>query len=235
MKEKETTDHISDLDLSLEPHSSGFGHTHDRVALFYDQLTDLISFLEVPKTKDHVLSILRPDRTILEVGCGNGRFSVACAKRANHIVSVDLSSTMIANAQSLARKENIQNIEFHAMNFLEYNTDELFDYVIIPYLCNVLPDENHVSHLLRHALQFLRPGGEIIIVDEMEPSHWFLRRMIHAARIPVIAFFKITTHIKFHPIHDLEMILTSLDLEIIEKKQFLFQYCSVLRGRMIHA
>ena len=43
-----------------------------------------------------------PDRTVLDVGCGTGRFSIALAQRNARVVGIDPAPTMLAIANRLA-------------------------------------------------------------------------------------------------------------------------------------
>jgi len=44
---------------------------------------------------------LNPEWTVLDVGCGTGRWSLYFASRVRHVVATDLSEAMIARARTL--------------------------------------------------------------------------------------------------------------------------------------
>jgi 2-polyprenyl-3-methyl-5-hydroxy-6-metoxy-1,4-benzoquinol methylase len=68
-------------------------------------------------------------RAFLDVGCGNGLYSVELAKKgARRVVGLDISPVMIGRCQQSARKEGLEDqLEFVQTDLLEYNTGEKFD------------------------------------------------------------------------------------------------------------
>jgi ubiquinone/menaquinone biosynthesis C-methylase UbiE len=69
------------------------------------------------------------DRTFLDVGCGNGLYSVELGKKgARHVVGIDISPVMIGRCQESARKEGMENrLTFLQTDLLEYEPDSDFD------------------------------------------------------------------------------------------------------------
>ena len=70
-------------------------------------------------------------KTVLDVGCGSGRFCLAYAERgARHVVGVDFAERMIDIANSLAEQVGVADrCEFRAGGFPEIiRPDERFDY-----------------------------------------------------------------------------------------------------------
>ena len=67
--------------------------------------------------------------TVLDVGCGSGRYSVTlAAEGARRVVGVDVSEEMIRLARSDAEAAGVgERCEFHRAAFLDFRTDETFD------------------------------------------------------------------------------------------------------------
>jgi 23S rRNA (uracil1939-C5)-methyltransferase len=55
----------------------------------------------------------RADR-VLDLFCGIGNFTLPLARRAAHVVGVELDAAMVAKARANAERNGIQNVEFHA-------------------------------------------------------------------------------------------------------------------------
>jgi ubiquinone/menaquinone biosynthesis C-methylase UbiE len=68
-------------------------------------------------------------RTFLDVGCGNGMYSVDLGKKgASRVVGLDISPVMIGRCEESARKENLQDrVTFVQTDLLEYKPDSKFD------------------------------------------------------------------------------------------------------------
>lgn len=85
--------------------------------------------------------------TVLDVGCGSGRYSLALAREgATRVVGVDVAPSMIALATEEAAKAGASSVcEFHTSAFLDFKTDEKFDVVVATGYFDYL--ENPVPHL----------------------------------------------------------------------------------------
>ena len=85
-------------------------------------------------TQDEIMAVslfkfgLRHTDTVLEIGCGTGKVSVAMAKRAKKVYALDKRPDAISVATETARQADVSNIEFsciEAMDFLK--NDVVFD------------------------------------------------------------------------------------------------------------
>ncbi|MBN3038757.1 MAG: class I SAM-dependent methyltransferase [Candidatus Omnitrophica bacterium] len=67
-------------------------------------------------------------KTILDVGCGSGRYSVALAKVGADVTGIDFSENMLAIARELARINDVsQMCKFIKADFLAYGFKDKFD------------------------------------------------------------------------------------------------------------
>lgn len=82
-------------------------------------------------TQDEILAVslckldLQPGDTVLEIGCGTGRVSVAMAGRAHHVSAIDLRPEAVAVSAENARAAGVTSIGFScsdALAFLEQDT-----------------------------------------------------------------------------------------------------------------
>jgi cobalt-precorrin-6B (C15)-methyltransferase len=75
---------------------------------------------------------LSPADTVLEIGCGTGKVSVAMAKRVKAVYALDRRPEAVAAAKKIAREEGVSNIEFFCIDALEYiNGERIFDRAFI--------------------------------------------------------------------------------------------------------
>ena len=96
---------------------------------------------------------------ILDLGCGEGGYSRALAKKGARLVSVDCSKRAIEYAVSLAKEEGLQIEHFiRNSNDLFDIGSEQFDIV----LCSMmLMDCEDFEGTLREAYRVLKPGGKL--------------------------------------------------------------------------
>ena len=89
-------------------------------------------------TQDEIMAVslfklgLRSTDTVLEIGCGTGKVSIAAAQQAKKIVSLDKRPGAITTAQEAAEKSGIKNIEFFCTDAFDYlASDRIFDCAFI--------------------------------------------------------------------------------------------------------
>jgi len=70
--------------------------------------------------------------SILDIGCGTGRYSIECARRgASRVVGIDFAPSMIEFSREIARQMNADDkCEFICDDFLTYSFGESFDIVL---------------------------------------------------------------------------------------------------------
>jgi len=68
-------------------------------------------------------------KSVLDLGCGSGRYSVEFAKRgAKRVVGIDLAESMIRLAEAIAGEQKVNDVcEFHAGDFFAYPLEKEFD------------------------------------------------------------------------------------------------------------
>jgi len=146
------------------------------IAQRYDRIAGLIGFIDwllfVPphfRKRAARRLALKPGDRVLEIGCGTGRnfpYLREAVGPGGQIYGVDLSAGMLAKAQELCEQQRWTNVEVVQDDAAEYVAPEPLDGVLFGLSYNTMP---HHLTVLRHALQQLRPGGRIVIMDGKLP------------------------------------------------------------------
>src|SRR3989344_3579136 len=68
------------------------------------------------------------NKTVLDIGCGPGHYSIILSKMGAKVTAIDISKEMIQEAKKNAEKLNTKNIKFFVENFLNSNFKNKFDY-----------------------------------------------------------------------------------------------------------
>ena len=108
-----------------------------RRAETWDKAADFWRTLPIPTWEDdEFLQLIAKHHAIdstssvLDIGCGSGIYSFALAKRAKHVVGIDISSKMIEAANDRKEELGIENVQFIHDDFLAHAFTERFDVVI---------------------------------------------------------------------------------------------------------
>ncbi len=108
---------------------------------------------------------LRPEQSLLEIGCGTGRFARAAARQCRRVVAADVSAPMRDYAAQKAEAEGLTNLEFRDGGFLTFEPEgERFDAAVSQLALHHLPDLWKAVALER-VFGWLRPGGRFYLQD----------------------------------------------------------------------
>ncbi len=117
------------------------------------------------KTLPMLLDAVKPLPTdrLLDVGCGSGRFAIQWAALVAHVVGVDLTPAMLAQAAKLQAEASITNIEWQQADVTQLPfADGVFNVVS----CSAML--HHVvspARVLAEMRRVCAPGGRIIAKD----------------------------------------------------------------------
>jgi len=135
---------------------------------------------EITETLEHclILRLAGPlrDRSVLDVGCGDGTLALVSARNgAARISGCDLDPRMVAQARARAMREGM-NIDLavarsQALPF----PDNTFDVVTCITVLAFIPDADTA---IQEMARVLRPGGRLVIGDLGKWSLWAARRRI---------------------------------------------------------
>jgi len=117
--------------------------------------------------------------TCLDVGCGSGALTIACAKRNPNaqIIGIDRWGKEYASySQSLceqnAKAEGVANVSFQRGNALKLDfPDKYFDAVTSNYVYHNITGANK-QDCLRETLRVLKKGGTFALHDMMTPARY---------------------------------------------------------------
>lgn len=114
------------------------------------------------------LADLQGDEAVLDVGTAAGATALALAAKAGQVVGVDMSERLIASATEQAASQGQRNVRFQlgdagALPF----ADGSFDLVVSRQAGHHFPA---VPAFCREAARVLRPGGRLIVLDNVAPE-----------------------------------------------------------------
>jgi ubiquinone/menaquinone biosynthesis C-methylase UbiE len=103
---------------------------------------------------------------VLDVGCGVGRWSRQLAKRGAVVTGVDLSPTMIAEAQRRARSDGVdRRCQFRVQDLSELELSSQFDTVLAVTVLQHILDPAKLQAAVTSMARHLAPGGRMVVLE----------------------------------------------------------------------
>ena len=107
-----------------------------------------------------------PDARVLDVGCGVGRWSSLLAARGAMVTGMDLSPTMIAEAQRRAAERGVADrCRFLVQDLAHLEAGERFDLVLGVTVLQHILDPAALRSAVRRMADHLAPGGRMVLLE----------------------------------------------------------------------
>lgn len=110
----------------------------------------------------NLLKWLRPDLSVLDVGCGTGAITRGIAERVGptgQVMGIDSSEHLIAQAQQTHQQTNLR---FAVADINTFDSADRFDLVTAARVLQWVPNPEEI---LQHMTRLLKPGGVLAILD----------------------------------------------------------------------
>lgn len=110
--------------------------------------------------------------SVLDVGCGVGRWSRRLAARGARVTGIDLSPTMIAEAQRRAGQEGLAtNCRFEAQDLSELDAGATFDLVLGVTVLQHILDGAALRAAVTRMTAHLAPAGRMVLLEAAPAAH----------------------------------------------------------------
>lgn len=108
----------------------------------------------------YAATLMEPGRSLLELGCGNGRDALYFAGLGLRVKAMDMSQEAIDQLKA----QNVQGAEFLCGDFVhsDAHAPESYDYAYSRFTIHSI-NRNQEQVLLKHVFRGLRPGGKFLI------------------------------------------------------------------------
>ncbi|MCI8460024.1 MAG: class I SAM-dependent methyltransferase [Bacilli bacterium] len=117
------------------------------------------------------------EKIVLDAGCGTGKFLEQLENESSKYIGVDLSFEQLIKAQSKKKKSNTIFINSNLKDImLESNSVDL---IVSPWVLGTVTDLVERTKCLNELKRVLKPGGEIILIENEENSEFEYLRNHH--------------------------------------------------------
>ncbi|MFC1516913.1 corrinoid protein-associated methyltransferase CpaM [Thermodesulfobacteriota bacterium] len=171
----------------------------------YNGRMDKISSGRVREVKTTLAAQVPKGSRVLEIGCGTGELASLLVEQGCVVAGFDLNPSMVKTAEKRIETDGLEgkfSVKRMGIEGMDGFPDSNFDAVVSTLVFSEL-NNNERRFALEHAARVLRPGGHIVIADEVVPRK-AMRRFLHAAvRLPLLVATYLVTGASTRPVDDL--------------------------------
>jgi ubiquinone/menaquinone biosynthesis C-methylase UbiE len=180
----------------------------------------LLTLGRLDQAYDRLASHIERDQQVLDLGCGTGALTLRAAHRGARVKGIDINAQMLGIAGQRVREAGLtETVELVEMGVAELDGEEAHHYdAVMSGLCFSELSEDEVTYTLQEVVRILRPGGLLLIADEIKPRG-LLKRLIHSLiRVPLAGLTYFITQQTTHPTSNLSERLTDAGLLIVSAR-----------------
>jgi demethylmenaquinone methyltransferase/2-methoxy-6-polyprenyl-1,4-benzoquinol methylase len=183
----------------------------------YDRGIHLLTLGQQRAAYNRLAARIEPGWRVLDMGTGTGALALRAAARGADVVAVDVNPTMLAMARQKGETAGLdERITWREMGVAELDALSANDFdAVCSGMClsELTPDERRYALLQAHRL--LRPGGLLLLADEIRPGG-IARRLVHTAvRVPLVVLTWLLTQTTTRAVPNLFGLIESEGFEVI--------------------
>lgn len=171
----------------------------------YDKGIRLLTLGLVDKAYDRMVSGIDEKDRILDIGCGTGTLTLKAARKGAFVKGIDMNPAMLDIALSKAVSQGLEKqVTFNESGVTELDGEEENTYdVVMSGLCFSELTDEEIDFSLIHILRILKPGGRLLIADEVRPGYFFPSLLYRIIRLPLALITYLFTQTVTHPVKNL--------------------------------
>jgi demethylmenaquinone methyltransferase/2-methoxy-6-polyprenyl-1,4-benzoquinol methylase len=154
----------------------------------YDWAIRILTLGSLDEAYDRLASRIEKGQRVLDLGCGTGALTLRAAQRGADVKGIDVNPQMLEIAQRRANEAHLaHNVKVCEMGVAELGSEgsESYD-VVMSGLCFSELTEDELTHALKQARRILKPGGLLLVADEVQPKSIAKRAVIWLTRLPLV-------------------------------------------------
>ena len=171
----------------------------------YDKGISILTLGCVEKAYNDLMTYIKKDQKILDIGCGTGSLTIKAARKGAKVKGIDINPQMLEIAEKRIYDTDFkQNIELYEMGVAELENGNFKDFdIVMSGLCFSELTEDELNYTLKCVKKILKPGGLLIIADEVKPNSLFTQIIHWLIRLPLVIITYVATQRTTHAVKNL--------------------------------
>jgi ubiquinone/menaquinone biosynthesis C-methylase UbiE len=187
----------------------------------YDRGIRMLSHGRIEQVYERIAALAAaPGKRILDIGCGTGGVSLACAARGAAVTGIDTDAGMleVARAKPVPSPGSAEFVELAAAEIGDRFAERSLDAVVSCLAMSEMSSEEQ-EYVLRAAYSRLAPGGVVMIADETMPECGLSRLGYRIRRLPIAAAAYLLTQTTTRPVLHLRQRVEAAGFREVEEER----------------
>lgn len=153
----------------------------------YDKGIRILTGGRLDEAYDCLTSNIKEGQEVLDVGCGTGALTLRAARKGARVKGIDVNPQMLEIAKKRIAEAGLDGkVTLHELGIAELGNENSQKYdVVMSGLCFSELSEDELIYTLKEAMRLLKPGGQLLIADEVTPDNPVMRAVNSILRLPL--------------------------------------------------
>ena len=184
----------------------------------------LLTLGRLDRVRQRIAAQVTAGHQVLDIGCGTGTLASMLARKGVRVTGIDISRPMLRQAASCVREEGLADrVELRELGAVDLDTafrSEGFDAVVSVLVFSELSDDE-IEYTLAGCWRILRPGGQLLIADEIRPHSMLGRIGAFVLRLPFVVAAYLATQNTTRQVAGLEERILRAGFRMLETQDYL--------------